>query len=509
MHSTPQSPVIDLLLETPSLLLLPPLLLRLIPWRREGERWRLLPELLLMGLSGVLVVALSSGWLIGFHQVGGPLTGSDFTEYCQSTGALRDGRLHLFSPSRSKLAAWPAAYLARGLGVIDGHAVAALIFTGVVGAGIYTWGRALRGRLAGLVAAIAYGAVGPLVLLPRTLSFYPETVAAFVWSAAGAAAAMRWRSGPALLLGGVGTALALSADVRGLFWALPALGLSLLAACVPPDWRRPRAWLRLPLRLALVLGPVALSYPLAGARLFRPDAPTLEAQVAGFQADRQRALGLPVDRRPIPEGYLWGQSDPLAIPETLGELVAMRARIPDAVRRFPETVFGRYAHIEPWYGLIGGALALAALGLARRPWRLAALAGMLPFFVVLRNAADFLVYLRYLQAPMAAFPVILALAAVALGFAPLPGIDRTRDAPGRWRWADWARPALGLLAAALVVLGVLPSALSPVASWRRPFQANQDIERMLLYARERGVVRHPMERECLSVLIGDARAGGE
>ncbi len=485
-----------------------PLLLRLVPWRRTEDRWRTPVDLGLALCCGLIVLGLAQ-WMDGFHLRGGGAVGSDFSEYCLSTDAVRDGEWNRYSGNRSALVGWLPGTLARSLGVIGGLRVGAALSTGLIGAGIFLWARSLGGRLAGLLSALFFGAVGPLVLLPRTLSFYPETVAAFVGSAAGAAAAMRWRSGPALLLGGVGTALALSADVRGLFWALPALGLSLLAACVPPDWRRRRAWLWLPLRLALVLGPVALSYPLAGARLFRPDAPTLEAQVAGFQADRQRALGLPVDRRPIPEGYLWGQSDPLEIPETLRALVAMRARIPDAVRRFPETVFGRYVHIEPWYGLIGGALAVAALGLARWPWRLMALAGLLPFFVVLRNTADFLVYLRYLQAPMAAFPVILALAGVSLGFAPLPGIGGGREEPGRWRWADWARPALGLLAAALVVLGVVPSALSPVASWRRPFQANQDIERMLLYARERGVMQNPMDRECLAVLIGDVHVRGE
>jgi hypothetical protein len=428
----------------------------------------------------VLVVALCSGWLIQYHLVGGVITCSDFSEYCQSTAALRDGELHLFSHNRSIMAAWPTATLARHLGVIDGMAYAAVIFTGVVGAGVYLWGRAIHSRLVGVLAALAFGTVGPLVILPRTISYYPETSSVFVFSAAGAALALRYRTWPALLAGGVGAGLAFLIDVRGLFWALPALGLSLLA-CVPVEWRVPKAWARLPLRLALVLLPVAVSYPL-GRYSFQPTNWTLEQQVSGFRRDRLLELGLEDPQTPLNTGYLWGYSDPLEIPASLRAILELQADMPEAIAQHPDTVWGRWAHIEPWYKPLGACLALAVAALWWRPWQLIALLGTLvPFAVVLRSAGQSLIHLRFLQTPMLGFPVLLAMGFAGLALARLwpPADERKQRTFGRFRWRLWARPGAAVLLAVLIVTGLAPTWISPVAVWRWGWTVDEPLGRMI------------------------------
>jgi hypothetical protein len=489
-----------------------PLLLRLIPWR-PGDRWSTPVELGLAALCGYAVVALCNVWLIRYHLYGDPLTGSDFTEYCTATAAIRDDKLHVFSHNRSLLAAWPSAKLSEELGVIDGLAYSALWFTGVIGAGLYFWGRAIHSRLSGVATALLFGAVGPLVLLPRTLSYYPVTISIFVSSAAGAALALRYRTWPALLVGGIGAGLAFLADVRGLFWALPALGLSLLA-CVPLEWRVPKAWARLPLRLALVLLPIAASY-VAGGRAFQETNWTLEHQAFGLVQDRYVEMGRPISPPKFKTDYLWGHSSPLQIPATLKTLTEIRAQVPAEVVMHPETVHGRRAHVQPWLPVLGGALLIAAASLWRRPWQLAALLGTLvPFAVVLRSAADILIHPRFLQTPMAAFPLPLgvALAALVLGAAGAPEVaaeaatEGGAEGPpleGRWRWRRWARPVAASALVVVLLLGVVPSWLSPVAGWRYPWTSSESVGRMI-----RGVAnKQPLERggdtACYEVLWRD------
>ena len=502
----------DPLLETWWTLLLLPLLL-LIPWaRRErptGGRRAWLVEAGLATACGLAVVGLCGGWLVNYHLVNSPITCSDFSEYCQSIAALRgDAEPGLFSHNRSRFTAFVPGLLARHLGIIDGLAFAALGFTALVGAGMYAWGRALHGRLAGLLTVPAFCAVGPLVVLPRTLSLYSETMAIFVWASAGTALALRYRTWPAILMGGVGAGLCLLAAARGLFWALPVYGLTLLA-CIPREWRSPKAWRKAPLLLALATAPVALSYP-AGTQAFQPSSWTLEQQLMGLLQDRRIELGLPLPPTQPATGYLWGYSSPLAIPGTLLSLVDIQSQIPAEVSEFEETVWRRAAHIERWYPVLAVCLALSVAGLVRRPWQLAALLGtLLPFAVALRGAGDILVFLRFVQTPMGGFPVVMAVGVASLMSLRAPVSSAVSEAEaGRLHWRTFARPAAAVTLCLLFVVGVAPSWLSPVAPWRFGWVADAPMSQLIWKAAAGPPTVRDQDYACHQALWRDYHEGG-
>jgi len=503
----------DPLLETWWTLLLLPLLL-LIPWVRRDAEWakRGWVEVALALACGGAVVTLCSGWLVQYHLVNSPITSSDFSEYCQSIAALRgDAEPGLFSHNRSRVTALVPGLLSRSLGIIDALAFSALGFTALVGAGMYAWGRAVHGRLAGVLTVFAFCAVGPLVVLPRTISLYSETMAAFVWASAGAALALRYRTWPTILLGGVGAGLALLAAARGLFWALPVFGLTLLA-CIPLEWRSPKAWRRAALLLVLAIAPVALSYPV-GKWAYQPSSWTLEQQMMGLLQDRRIELGLPLPPTQPATGYLWGYSSPLEIPATLRSLVAIQAQIPAEVSEFEETVWRRAAHIERWYPVLLTCLALSLVGLARRPWQLAALLGtLLPFFVALRGAGDILVFLRFVQTPMGGFPVLMA-----TGVASLMTLRTVTEASteantggslGRWGWRTWARPTAAVALAAALVVGAVPSWLSPVAPWRFGWVADAPLAQIIQKAADGPPTVRDQDYACHQALWRDYHESG-
>jgi len=503
------------LLEALPLLLVLPLLLRFIPWKRppDADRWRTLPELGLGLVCGLVFLALSTLWMADFHLQNYPILTSDFSEYCASVDAVRDGRWMEYSNNRSRLAGLPSGVLARSLGIIDGLAFSALISTALVGAGLYFWGRALHSRVAGVIVVLLALTVGPVALIPRTISYYPVITAACLWSVAGPALALRYRTLPAVLVGAIGTGLVLLVDVRGLIWALPALGLTGLAACAPWDWRRPKAWLWVPLRIGAVLGLLVYSN-IWGSVAFAPGAVSLEDQLWGFQMDRTFNLNLDYHPDQLPTRYLWGHTDPLQIPETLAGMAELAAAMPEIVRQTPVTVADRVAHIEPWRAPILGALAVVIAALIRRPWQLIALSGMLPMAVSLKNASDYLVYPRYLQAPMLAFALLMGVALTALILDPAPRLPRAAprapgpDEDGPYRWRTWARPAAAVLLALLLTLGAIPSYLSPLASWRTTIGAGYDLPHLSSLVIAPEVVEGWDEMICLELLRLDHIEGG-
>ena len=509
-------------MEALPLLIVLPLLLRLIPWRRpdsggaawpNGERWRTLPELGLGLLCGLLFLALSTLWMADFHVTNYPVLTSDFSEYCASVAAARDGDWMAYSNNRSRLAGLPSGVLARSLGIVDGLAYSAAISAALVGAGLYFWGRALHSRLAGVAVVLLALTIGPVTLIPRTLSYYPVITAAFLWSVVGPAVALRFRTLPAVALAGLTTGLVLLVDVRGLIWALPALGLSLLAAVAPRAWRSWKGWAWVPLRIGAVLGLLFYSN-IWGSVAFAPGAVSLEAQLWGFQMDRVHNLSLDYQPEKLLTHYKWGHSDPWKIPETLRGTAKLASELPEVARQTPITVSSREAHVEPWRAPIVGALMIAAVALVRRPWCLIALSGLLPMAVTLKNASDYLVYPRYLQAPMLMFALLMGVAFVALAFDPVPkrspepSEPTERSGVGRYQWRIWARPAAAVLMALLLALGAIPSFLSPLASWRSAVGAGHDLPHLstLLVAPE--AVPGWDEMTCLDLLRQDYQEGG-
>ena len=238
----------------------------------------------------------------------------------------------------------------------------------------------------------------------------------------------------------MGAGLAGLAALRGLFWALPALAI-VGAACRGP---------KLPARVGLFLLPVVLAY--AGGRLAWPkDTPTLEGVTENYlidYANRTRAEPLPaVDPR---DGYRWGWSNPVRIPQTVLRLSELRNEAPALD---DESARDRENHIVPWFPVLLVALGAALTGLRREPARAAVLlVGLAPWALALFGATTAGFHIRFL-------------AVAAPGMALLLGLA--------WSSVAGHRSSAALVFA-LLVMGVGPSWLSPRADWRVPAHTESD-----------------------------------
>ncbi len=425
-------------------LILLAVLIRLIPDRPGADRppgWADLAAMLACGLGLSL---LCDRWLAAFHLIDGFLIGSDFQEYCDSVDAMRPGGdPGLFSGQRSRLAALPSALLS-GPGIVEGMARSARWCMAAIGAGIYLWGRALHSRLAGVAGVILAAACAPLVLMVRTVSFYPEITAVFTLAAALCAVAVRWRRPGDLLLCGVGVGLCFLVDLRGLVWGLSALAPALLVALLAPA----RRW---PLRLAALLLPVWLAW-IGGRYAYLPDANPLEGQVDLLQRIKDKGGEPEFDRSILPTSeYVWGRTDARNIPTTLATLALQSRLIPAWMADDHRSQQEVHRSITPLVAPMALALLVALLTLRRRPLLAFTLLVLLvPDVSSLRSAIALgQLYPRYIGsvAPAGAVVAGVALAGVA-------GRGRLR----------LVLSGAGLL---VLVLGGVDSALSPVAGWRQ------------------------------------------
>ncbi len=444
------------------------------------------------------VAALGAWWLGPSSLDGGVVTGADFQEYCASVASLRgDEPAHHYA-MRSRFPALLPALLAHPLGVVDGLLLSSLLGAALLGAGLYAWGLALHGRLAGLCAALLALALPPLALAPRVAGFYPLIAGLLVAATAAAALALRARRPALLLLGGVGVALALLADGIGLIWALPCLALVLVAAL-----RAPRA--RWPLRLALVLLPVLLSWGV-GRWAYAPTHP-LELQLAIMVRTNQGG-GPGAPPEVAPGGYRWGWSNPLAVPATLWRVAGASGRAGEQLQHGPANREARGRHVAPWLPLLAAALVPAVLALRRHPWRIAALAlGCAPFAAMLQRAASMETNLRFLLlcAPFIALALGLALAWALEGPAPPEGEPAPRR--GAAGWSGLLRPALALLLLGLLIGGPGWTPLSPRWRQHEPFRAVNDLATAVIFARTGQRRPNPVLEPCIQALQRDAAAG--
>ena len=477
-----------------SLLLLWPALFFLLPLaERKDAPWSTPLDVslaLALGLLGAAIKAVISPQLM-MEAV----TGSDPAAACVTTHAV--ATMELWRAHRPTVGAALPAALSAWLGTLDGVLWASWIFCALQGAAIYLWARTLAGRAAGVAAALLSCAVTPLAMMTRHFSFYPMAAASYALCAAGTMAALRWRTLPALGAAGCGLGLALAADHTGLLYALPMGCAALVVALKAP--RR-----RTPLRLAVLLAPVLLSW--VGTRLITP--PTIgsfERKVIAYMGDsvghlrnphREEGGGLtsalarwaipadqfePADRGHV-GGYRWGYAGPVQVARTLTAL-GLLATLP---RESGPRTFGqrnmswdkvRAVQLDPWLPLYGVGLLITLWALRRRPLELCgALLVLLPFVVMLATQTRSQLYPRFLMAPLTPMAVVLG---VALAWPSWRG--RGEDGAGWWgrllaaraalmdRPLGWLRVALaGALALALVT-GALPGWLSPAAAWRQPY----------------------------------------
>ncbi len=483
------------------MLVVPWLALRALRGPRPGpEPWQSRVDLPLALGTGAAVALLCGLWLARFALGGATAAASpDFLEYCWSTAAAAAGTLDDVSRNRSLLAAAPSAVIGRQHGVLNGLLASAVLSTGLLASAVWLWARALHSRGAGMLAALAVGAVWPLCVLSRTLTYYPPIIALLALCAAGGAVALRWRTAAACAVAGTAAGLALLVDLRGLPWALCTVGLGALAALWGPG--RPRRGRRRRgggglLRLGALALPLWLSFQ-AGPAAYLPGTRTLEDQMHTLLDLRK--MGISVTRtvpRPRSDaGFVWGRSDLRGLPATLRFVAAEGQLVPPALREALHVVDHRRARVDPWLPVALGALAAALVGLRRRPAALLAAAGTaLPFVLALDNAIVVKQsHPRFLANALPFLPVLLG-----VGAASLAGLE------GRPR-RSLAATLLGLL----LVLGVLPSMLSPTADWRRDLQTTQaELDRARAAAAGTAAPRNVAARACAEGIRRVAGDGG-
>ncbi|MFH1468013.1 MAG: hypothetical protein ABIO70_26740 [Pseudomonadota bacterium] len=437
------------------------LLARSEPWNEDG--WRSRPDLALLVGSGLAGGALLA-WVFGprFSPLY-PLTASDFDQYCELVGAYAQLGEATFDSPRSRLAALLATQAARWLGIVPALALLSLGSVVALAAGVFLWARSLHGRTAGLLAVLLLGAVAPVGVLARDVSFYPFIVACSVWAAAGVAATFRFRGALPALVAGVALGLLLVADVRGVLWALALLPLALLGAVLAAEHRGQAL-----LRVLVLLAPLVLSWG-AATQLVPDRTPSVAQQSYNYVREGVEQAGAgptwtenTAVGGQVPLGFVWGQTGPRELVTTLRFLRELNASVPARVSRWVHRPREAGDQVGPWLPILVVSLLVGLGGGLRKRRRMLALAGTVaPFLAVFYNAANILPQARFLSTSMVALPLVMAVGLATLVEAPVqlgPGLSLRRRLPNR--------ALLAVAIAALALAGLPPNWLALGASWR-------------------------------------------
>ena len=409
-------------------------------------------ELLLVVVFAAIFAVLTGLQFPKYHIIGGDYSEIDVAGYCRSLGSLRDGVPADWGAKHSPLAGLLLLIPTRQIGILGALTGGALVSASVLGLGIYSWARIAGGRVAGACAVLLAAANQTFVGLARNPSFYPETTALCVLGVAGVAAALRWRTVPALLVGACGAGLILVADVRFLTIGLWCAGLVGISAGIGPVRG-------LPARLLCVLGPLALSWWVAGLAHTAVMGGRLQAgvvrqtigylkEVHQFEELERQAL--------IATDFSWGVFPISALPAALKSLAKIAQWVPTGDGA--TELAARAAWLNPWLIPLAVAFAAALPMIRRRPsaW-IAVFAPAFPLLLNLYVVFHTFAQPTYYTLGMTAFPVMLGVGIAAAGGAV---------SGEHWR----LRPSIGLIGLlTLAVLGVIPGFLSPVAPWRVPY----------------------------------------
>ncbi len=471
----------------------------LLRWKLpSGERdlWQPRVDIPLALGAAAVCTTLALGWLTHVHM-GTPygVCSSDFGEHCQSVVlAGQDIGDPVYSRNRSRIAGWMVSLL--GEGPLGALLNSALLSFALLMAGLFAWARALHGRLAGCLVVSLALAIGPITLLARTLSFYPLFTAVFVLLAASVALLARRNDPPMAALTGAMLGCSMLLGLRGLLWFLPLFGASVVLCLGHP-------WKRLPYRLLALVIPVFVSFQL-GSVAYAEDALSLERLINSGR--RFHDMGF-TGYETFYSGsthFVWGRSPLMELPATVHTLLT--APRPSAEELWPLAGPPFRARLLPLVPIGLAGLLASVVALRRQPRRLfALLATLLPFVVSLYN-----VVLVQLSEDRFLGTTLVALALVGgVGLASVVQRPPGPQAEGR----PWG--GLLVLVLALLVTGMVPSVLSPDASWRgtRPLGPGQREVACYVWAATEGKWRcltryEPFSRECVSRIESEIEAGG-
>ncbi len=454
-------------------------LLALLVLRGIGLRFRpgivVLPRwvdaLLVVGLGGAGGVA-AAGWYAPVHIIGGDWIYHDFPDYCSVVAALAGGVDPPHS-SRSLFVGRIVSALTPPGRVFDG-----MVFGGWAGAlllmvALAAWARVVAGRAAAIVAVVVALAVGPLVLLTRTPTFYPLMDGVFALAAAAAALAFRDGRWPMVALAATLAGVCGMADARGVTFAAWFGGAAALAAVLGPVRRVWRPWGAA--RGLAVVGLCGLATWGLGRSVHRVDqCAYLEPQVLAFvNVVAERLAGPEATLKSYPvvcpprRGFCWGWSEPRDLPVTVACVSEILEALPPHLDLVAVDLHhARRTHLDPWLPVLLTAGLFSAVSLRRRPRALVALlVPAVPFLSSWEFVGRTEIDPRRLAPVLLFVPVVVGVASAAI-------LGRGA-AGGQRRWGV----ALGAGAAAcwiLVVSGTVPTWWAPQAGWRLPWIANAE-----------------------------------
>ncbi len=451
-----------------------------------------------LALGCAVAYALTAACALSkYYVLGGDYGDVDFAAYCGGLGALRDGALDGWYAKHSALGGFLLVEPARLVGVLGAVTGGAIVATGGGALGMFLWARIAAGRVAGVVALLFALANEQLLWLARSPSFYPETSAACMIGTAGLVAALRWRTLPSILAGGLGVGLILTADVRYFTVGVWSTVVLMVPVAVGPLKRFPH-------RAAVAILPLVawwwVAHALHNAVLPTQHGPGAILQVATFLSDIRDYPQTAIPWKQMNQlDFLWGVDPVWYVPRTMMWLSQMSRVIPADWAQTYDLRVARAAFLEPWELIFGVGAVAGLVGLRKHPWALIAAFGpAVPFLANLALVFRTIAQPRFIAMGMVAVPVL-----IGVGVGSLGGV----------RWRRWPAAVL-LTLLAVAVRGYLPSYLSPVAAWRLPAIATNRVYDVMQRAKgEPGVAALAREgvgddvKQCAATVTADVEAG--
>jgi len=322
-------------------------------------------------------------------------------------------------------------------------------------------------------------------------------------SAGAAVLAIRYRTLPAIAFSALVTGIVLLLDVRGLLWALPATGLTVVAAVLARGLTRRVAG------LGILLLSLLASYQVGKATTWDVT-PSLEQQTAFYVDEAIRRYfpgdpnaGISTQEEIADSRYVWGRTTLTEIPDTLHFLWTLKQSLPDGIENQPETEYCRRTHVTPWVVPAVVSVLLMVWGVRRRPWiALGFLGSLVPFFVALQGTSQMVAHSRYIANGITMIPVVLGVGFSVVAQGALARHDGESNEP-LLRRGEW----IGLGVLLVIVLGLVPTWLSPVANWRSPVSADIEPSNSLWHAAHSDPLPVDVTIECAQALQEDFRTG--
>lgn len=441
---------------------------------------------------GIAYACLATDWFSLFYLENSSVIYADFVEYCNGVSAPRPLEAGV-SNKRSALPMLLSRKFYNEHGVFDALAWGAIIAQIGMGSLFYLWGRITHSRTFGILIVLLAFVPAPMNFTGRILSSYPAMSLCFMAGAVLSLWGMASRRSFLMLSTGIGIALILLADTRGLVWALPLFCTAVFISVFRGRW-----WQKI-LRLGLLFLPLYYSFQLAD-QFYVFDAIGIEAQV-----DIRPSLYHWVKIYPppwvYPSNFTWGMAPLSDLPKALFFLWEQALLdVPEELVSF-EVERGRY--IAQYHLNFAGAGLLFGLYQHRKdPWKaLAILASVSPFLLTFHGALGMLeehprFYIQTLPG------IIICWGFVCQGLLSLAA---------KWpilrpRWIKKGTSPLLLILMTVLVFGILPSFLSPTADWRRGWQGRPDDFRQLVSRFEDGSMKDESKHNhCFKALIKNER----